>query len=37
MKELFEKILAHPIATGIVVTATAAGIAAVIKAVNKSN
>ena len=36
MKELFDKIIAHPVATSIVVGATAAGVVAVIKAFNKS-
>lgn len=36
MKEFFDKIIAHPVATGIVISATAAGIVAVIKAFNKS-
>ena len=36
MKDFFNKIIAHPVATSIVVGATAAGIVAVIKAFNKS-
>lgn len=36
MKEFFDKILAHPVATGIVISATAAGVVAIIKAFDKS-
>ena len=36
MKELFDKILSRPVATGILISATAAGIVTVIKAINKT-
>ena len=36
MKDLLDKVIAHPVATSIVVGAMASGIVAIIKAFNKT-